>query len=81
MGLDGGAIEVGRLGDAVLLNPRRASLTPLHNLAADIVYSADTSCVDTVICDGRPLMENGVVPGEDEVLNHAEFLSRQLLGE
>ena len=80
MGLDGGAIEVGRLGDAVLLNPKRACLTPLHNLAADIVYSADTSCVDAVICNGRPLMENGVVPGEEEILARAESLSRQLLG-
>lgn len=78
MGLDGGAIEVGRLGDAVLLDPRRPCLTPLHNLAADVVYSADTSCVDTVICDGRPLMRDGVIPGEEEVLARVESISRHL---
>ena len=80
MGLDGGEIAVGRLGDAVLLNPKRACLTPLHDLAADIVYSADPSCVDTVICDGRPLMENGIVPGEEEILDHARFIVRRIFG-
>ena len=57
-GLDGGEIAVGRLGDAILLDPAAPALNPLHNLASALVYAADTSCVDTVICDGRILMRH-----------------------
>lgn len=55
-GLNAGEIAVGKLGDAILLDPAVPALNPLHNLASALVYAADTSCVDTVICDGRVLM-------------------------
>lgn len=58
-GLNAGAVEIGKLGDAILLNPEAPQMTPCFNLAANLVYSADTSCVDTVICGGKILMENG----------------------
>ncbi len=56
-GLDAGEIAIGKLGDAILLDPAVPALNPLRNLASSLVYAADTSCVDTVICDGRVLME------------------------
>ena len=57
-GLDAGEIAAGKLGDAILLDPSVPALNPLHNLASALVYAADTSCVDTVICDGRILMRD-----------------------
>jgi 5-methylthioadenosine/S-adenosylhomocysteine deaminase len=57
-GLDAGEIAVGKLGDAILLDPAVPALNPLRNLASSLVYAADTSCVDTVICDGRILMRD-----------------------
>ena len=60
-GLNAGAVEVGKLGDAILLDPSLPQMTPLYNLAANIVYSADTACVDSVICDGRILMKDKVL--------------------
>lgn len=57
-GLNAGAIEIGKLGDCILLDQSMPQMRPCHNLAANIVYSADTSCVDTVICDGKILMLN-----------------------
>lgn len=60
-GLNGGKIEVGALGDAILLDPNRPQMRPVHNLAANVVYSADTSCVDSVVCGGDVLLEHGVM--------------------
>ncbi len=60
-GLDGGVIAVGKLGDALLLDPATPALNPLRDLASALVYAADTSCVDTVVCDGRVLMADKVL--------------------
>ena len=60
-GLNAGEIAVGKLGDAILLDPSVPALNPLHNLASALVYAADTFCVDTVICDGRILMRDKVL--------------------
>jgi 5-methylthioadenosine/S-adenosylhomocysteine deaminase len=43
-------------------------LVPGHNLIADMVYSADSSCIDAVICDGKILMQNRRVPGEEDII-------------
>ena len=56
-GIDAGVIAEGKLADAILVDLSSERFQPLHNLISDWVYSADTSCIDTVICDGRILME------------------------
>ena len=48
-------------GAVILLDPDAPALNPLHDLASALVYAADTSCVDTVICDGRVLMSDKVL--------------------
>ena len=67
-GLNSGIIAEGSLADLMLVNLNNERLVPGHNLIADMVYSADSSCVDTVICDGRILMQNHHVPGEEEII-------------
>ena len=70
-GIDAGVIEAGKLADAVLVNLDNERLVPCHNLISNWVYAADSRCVDTVICDGRIVMENGRVPGEEEIIEQA----------
>jgi 5-methylthioadenosine/S-adenosylhomocysteine deaminase len=79
LGLDAGVIEEGRLADIILVDLERPELTPHHNLASDIVYSANGSCVDTVICNGVVLMEDGVVEGEQDVLDKAAEVAENLI--
>lgn len=67
-GLNAGIIAEGALADALLLNPDNPLLVPNHHLAANMVYSADSSCVDSAICAGRVLMENRHIEGEAEIL-------------
>ena len=74
-GLNAGVIEKGRLADIVLLDANSPQLTPSYNL----VYSADTSCVKTVICDGKILMRDGFIEGEEEVIENARRCAKRLL--
>ncbi|MCJ7663649.1 MAG: hypothetical protein MUO24_05355, partial [Desulfobacterales bacterium] len=46
-------------------------LTPHFHLASDLIYAANGSCVDTLICDGRVLMRGGRVEGEEEIMAKA----------
>ncbi len=66
--LDSGRIAEGALADCMLVDLNNERLVPGHNLVADMVYSADSSCIDTVICDGKILMQNRHVPGEEEII-------------
>ena len=50
-----------------------------HDLISNMVYSADSSCVDTVICDGNILMQNRIVPGEKEIICQARAEARRLV--
>lgn len=57
-GIDAGEIAVGKLADCILVNLNNIRLKSGHNLVSDMVYSADSECIDTVICDGRVLLKN-----------------------
>lgn len=77
-----GAIEVGRKADLVLFDATRPEWQPLHNPVANLVYSADGHSVDTVVVDGRVVVEGGRVLGVDEVELRRELsaLGESLLG-
>ncbi|MBQ9431562.1 MAG: amidohydrolase [Kiritimatiellae bacterium] len=71
-GIKGGVIAEGYVGDALLLDNYAVQMCPEYNLAANVVYSCDTSCVDTVICDGRVLMRHRRVEHETEIIAAAQ---------
>jgi 5-methylthioadenosine/S-adenosylhomocysteine deaminase len=52
----------------MLINLDQPSMIADHNLESNLVYAADSSVIDTVICDGRVLMSGRRVPGEEEIL-------------
>ena len=56
-GLDAGEIREGALADALLVRLDDERMQPCHNLVSNWVYAAGSSCIDTVICNGRMLME------------------------
>ncbi len=79
-GLDAGEIRVGAAADFAILKPDAAPLVPGFNRASDLVYAADTSCVDTVVCAGSVLMEHGIVPGEEAIVSAARDAAARLTG-
>ncbi len=71
LGWQTGILQPGYLADICLVDLRQPALTPNHNFISNLVYAANGSCIDTVVCDGRIVMENRRVPGEDEILEKA----------
>lgn len=77
-GLNAGEIKEGCLADCLLVDLDNVFLTPNYNIISNMVYSADSSCVCDVICDGRLIMENGKVAGEKEIINNAKKLAEKI---
>jgi len=78
-GIDGGVIAEGKVADCMLVDLNHYLLNPGWNLMSDIVYSANAACVDTVICDGKVLMETQKVPNEVEIIANARKFRERLL--
>ena len=72
IGLNAGSVTEGMLADLVLVDLKKPELCPGNNLISDLVYAANGSCVDTVIIDGKVVMENRKVEGEEEIMAKAK---------
>jgi len=76
-----GSLEVGKKADLILINGEKPHFIPMHDVYANLVYSAQGSDVDTVIVDGEILMENRKVKtlNESEVMEKAQKTARDLI--
>lgn len=76
-----GTIEVGKKADIILLNFDEPNLNPIHDYYANLVYSAKGENVDTVIIDGRIIMENRKIKtvNEAEVIKEANEAAKSLI--
>ncbi len=77
--LNSGKIEEGALADLAIIDINNYAFTPNFNFLANLVYSANSSCVDTVIIDGKIVMQGRKVAGEEEILERVNHLYRKLL--
>jgi 5-methylthioadenosine/S-adenosylhomocysteine deaminase len=73
---DVGRLEVGAKADLVMLDLNAAHIQPVGDVSASVVYNARGSDVDTVIVDGRVLMQNKQLVGLDEYALLAECRER-----
>lgn len=78
-GLKGGKIKKGYLADLLLVDIDSYYFTPNTNFLANLVYSAHSDCVNTVICNGKILMKNRVVKGEKTIIKKVNELYTKLL--
>ena len=69
--LDAGRIEEGAVADIVLVDTDNTFFLSPGPFLANLVYSAHSDCIDSVICDGRFLMRHREIPGEREILSEA----------
>ncbi len=69
-GLDMGLYE-GALADLALIDLRRSWFTPETNIISHLIYGI-TGGVNTTIVNGRVLMRDGVIPGEEQILDKAQ---------
>ena len=76
-----GSLQVGKRADVILIDFSKPHLTPSHNPHANIVYSANGSDVDTVIVNGKLLMQARHVKtlDEEEVLQKGQQTASNLI--
>ena len=79
MGIHAGKVEVGWLADLILIDLHQSVFVPDHNFYANLIYAANGNAVDTVICNGKILMEHKWIPNEDEILDMGQKMAKKLV--
>jgi len=76
-----GTIEIGKNADLVIVDFKKPHLCPLFNEISHLVYSARSSDVNTVLINGKIVMENREITTMDthKVLEMAEKTKEKLL--
>jgi len=75
-----GSLEAGKKADIVIVDIHKLHTTPRHDPVSTLVYSCTGSDVDTVIVDGKMLVEHGqlVLHDEQQVLENAQRVAAEL---
>ncbi len=72
-----GSLTVGRKADIVLLNLKTPPFFPSNHLAHQLVFCEHGESVDTVIVDGRPIVEGGRMTTVDEPKIFQELMEQE----
>jgi len=73
MGNEIGSLEVGKKADLILIDMNKAHLVPLYNIYSQIVYSMSAQDIETVIVNGKIVMENKQIKSVNEADLFAEI--------
>ena len=79
LGLNIGRIEKGALADILIVDTENYSFLSPASFEANLIYSAHSDSIDSVICNGRFVMRGRVVPGEQKILADARKALVKLL--
>ena len=71
LGLDSGVIREGALADFSLVDVTGVGFLSPGPVAANLVYAAHSDVITDVMVQGRWVMQNRLVPGEQEILENA----------
>jgi 5-methylthioadenosine/S-adenosylhomocysteine deaminase len=78
-----GSIEVGKKADIIIVDYQKSNWVPTYDfsLIPNLVYSADGADVETVIIDGKIVMEDRVIKTfkEEEVVERAQKTAERLV--
>ena len=75
-----GTLEIGKKADIILVNLKKPHIMPIHNITENIVYCANAGDVDTVIINGKIIMENREVKtvNENHIIEKVEKVMQNL---
>lgn len=84
LGLDHeiGSIEVGKRADISIFNLQKPYIAPVHKPITSLVFSAHGTDVDTVIVNGKILLENGKLKTfsrEEELLKEVQHVANKFV--
>ncbi len=85
LGLGGeiGSLEAGKRADIILINLDRPHLVPLYDVYSHLVYAVNGGDVETVLVNGRIVMEDRkmLTVDEDEIIERAKAFAKKLRAE
>ena len=79
-GYNSGIIASGYDADAILVDLESPEMIGDYNLTSNLVYAASKDIVHTVICSGKIIMEDKIVPGEKDIITAARNVCRKIAG-
>ncbi|MEI7884195.1 MAG: amidohydrolase [Clostridia bacterium] len=81
--IDAGELKEGKLADIIILATEEAHFAPVHNIIQQIVYCGKEKSVETVLINGKIVMEDRKIKGVDEssAVKKAVELAKQRYGE
>ena len=68
---DGGLIKEGAVADLSIIETNNTFFLSNGSFLANLVYSAHSDCIDSVIAGGRFVMRHREIPGETEIIEQA----------
>ena len=76
-----GSLEIGKKADITIVDLKKPHNMPIHDPISTLVYSSNGGDVDTVIIDGKIIMENREIKtvDEGEVLEKAQEVAENLV--
>lgn len=77
-GLNAGVIAEGALADCLLVRLDNERMVPSHHIVSNWVYGADSCAIDSVICNGKFVMHNRHVDGEEDIVAEAQTCANRL---
>lgn len=74
LGLNAGSLEPGKAADIIVIDLKKPHLTPIYNIYSHVVYSMRPSDVETVVVNGKVVVDGGklLTADEDEILDRAK---------
>ncbi len=72
--LETGILEEGKLADLIIVNTNSSFFLSPAPFWSNFIYSAHSDSIESVIANGRFVMRNRIVEGEEEILGNARKL-------
>ncbi|MBQ2006487.1 MAG: amidohydrolase family protein, partial [Bacteroidales bacterium] len=72
LGIQSGRLVEGAVADINIVDTDNTFFLSNSPFLANLVYSAHSDCIDSVICAGRFVMRNRQIPEEKEILTQAK---------
>lgn len=79
LGLGVGTIKMGALADFILIDLGHPAFIPNHDTLANLLYAAHPDCIDTVFCNGSPVMLHRTIPSAAETYAEAQRVTLKLM--
>ena len=77
--INAGKLSEGALADITIVDTDNTFFLSPGSFLANLIYSAHSDCVDSVICGGRFVMRHREIDGEREIIDQARKEIKRML--